>query len=83
MLGRGSDGGSDFSFATDERTMASHLTAHKRAAPISPTLLAKMKTFVKTFYRDRAETSAMARSDEAGMAPVLKPRKGIKYRFNA
>ncbi|KAK5174822.1 uncharacterized protein LTR77_001905 [Saxophila tyrrhenica] len=74
---------SKFTYATDERTMASHMGYQKREAPMTPQLLAKMKAFVKTFYRNRGEKAPVARSERDGMAPVLKPRGGWKYAFRA
>lgn len=52
-------------------------------------LLQKMKNFVKNFYRQRGEKSLIARDDaevmavEEDAAPVLKPRRGMRYSFTA
>ena len=81
MINRGSPDESVFSFATDERTMASHL--RKRGEPANPALLAKMKKFVRKFYLNQGKEVPLVRSELAGMAPVLRPKRDMKYHFNA
>ena len=51
----------------------------------SPTLLAKMKAFVKKFDRKHGEKLVAEPRDAAAVeeAPVLKPRKHYRYQFNA
>lgn len=43
-------------------------------------LIAKMRTFVSNFMAAKGETGVIDAREEA---PVLKPRKGMRYRFTA
>lgn len=92
VVGRGSDHGSLFAYATDERTMDLH--KHKRGTAMAPHLLERMKAFVRNWYRskgkkvnfssnmklEQARSLALAAEAEA---PVLKPKKGMEYRFTS
>ena len=69
--------GDAFSYSTDERTMYNH---QKRSGG---SLLSKMKKFVENFYSSRGEKGVIGREKEVEEAPVLKPRKGMRYQFTA
>ena len=48
-------------------------------------LTERMRAFVQRFYRGQGETSVVGERDVGVMeeAPVLKPRRGYRYQFNA
>ncbi|KAK5111617.1 hypothetical protein LTR85_011795 [Meristemomyces frigidus] len=76
-----------FEATTDERTMLERRRNRSRFQKRSDTgLTAKMRAFVTGFMRSNGETGMIgARRVESGVeeAPVLKPRKGMRYRWSA
>ncbi|TKA65165.1 hypothetical protein B0A55_09665 [Friedmanniomyces simplex] len=71
-----------FESTTDERTMLERTRYQKRDTDSA--LMAKMRKFVEDFYRRKGLPSMIAwRAAERKMeeAPVLKPRKGMRYRY--
>lgn len=80
----------NFAYATDERSMEMHRFGRNKRSEggvkPSKSLMTKMKAFVKEFYRHRGEKSVVAKREavaEVEEAPVLKPRRGYRYQFNA
>ncbi|KAK0265899.1 hypothetical protein LTR35_017083 [Friedmanniomyces endolithicus] len=67
-----------FDSTTDERTMHERTRFQKRDT--NSALMTKMRKFVEDFYRRRG-TSSMISPREPEEAPVLKPRKGMRYRY--
>jgi hypothetical protein len=77
--------GENFAYATDERTMEMRRFGHQKRAESSSSLTDRMKAFVQSFYRGQGESTMVGRRDVGEMeeAPVLKPRRGYRYQFNA
>ncbi|TKA26959.1 hypothetical protein B0A54_16645 [Friedmanniomyces endolithicus] len=67
-----------FDSTTDERTMHERTRFQKRDTDSA--LTTKMRKFVEDFYRRRG-MSSMISPREPEEAPVLKPRKGMRYRY--
>ncbi|GAB1739272.1 hypothetical protein NU219Hw_g4018t1 [Hortaea werneckii] len=63
----------DFDSTTDERTM---LERKREDAG----LIQRMRTFVHNYMAAKGKTGVIEARDEV---PVLKPRKGMRYRFTA
>ena len=77
--------GENFAYATDERTMEMRRAGLQKRDEASLSLMDRMKAFVQNFYRGQGESSLVGKRDVAEMeeAPVLKPRRGYRYHFNA
>lgn len=74
-----------FEATTDERTMLersrNRMRFHKRS---DASTVAKLRQFVTEFMRSKGETGLIGvRAEDVEEAPVLKPRKGMRYRFSA
>ncbi|KAK0276940.1 hypothetical protein LTR91_013864 [Friedmanniomyces endolithicus] len=67
-----------FESTTDERTMHERTLYHERDTDSA--LFAKVRKFVEDFYRRRGMSSMIGRR-ELEEAPVLTPRKGMRYRY--
>lgn len=76
-----------FEATTDERTMLERSRNRTRFQRRSEAgLAAKMREFVTNFMSNKGETGMIGeRRIESGVeeAPVLKPRKGMRYRWSA
>ncbi|KAK4561768.1 hypothetical protein LTR86_004447 [Recurvomyces mirabilis] len=79
-----------FGFTTDERTMLvrgyqPRNARLRRRVDNDAGLVPKMKQFVEDFMRSKGLTTMIARSteDTVDEAPVLKPKRGMRYRFTA
>ncbi|KAK3702213.1 hypothetical protein LTR37_015045 [Vermiconidia calcicola] len=83
---RADSDGAAFTYATDERTMAMQghqKRGHDDGDKANPALWRKMRAFVKNYLsRHRGEQRQHERR-EVEEAPVLKPRKGLRYSFTA
>ena len=77
-----------FDSTTDERTMLVRSYRPRNARlrrryDAGAGLVPKMKQFVEDFMRSKGLTNMIARSPEEAVdeAPVLKPKRGMRYRF--
>ena len=75
--------GSAFTYATDERTMDMRRFKHQKRESPSPSMLAKMKAFVKDFWHKQGDERVIRDYRDLDEAPVLKPKKGWNYQFRA
>ena len=73
-----------FEATTDERTMLernrNRFAFQKRS---EAGLIAKMRSFVTDFMSSESKTGMIEARARAEEAPVLKPKKGMRYRFTA
>jgi len=74
-----------FESTTDERTMQERTRLRVRHQKRTDArLLAKMRAFVEKFMASKGEKGMIAaRRVDEDEAPVLKPRKGMRYQFTA